>query len=432
VSRTDRWQILPPLSADEFAALKADIARHGVRVPVVIDVDSGEVVDGHHRIRAVTELGKRGIKVAYDRQTVRFADDDDRLRYVVGANLFRRHLTRQQRAEVAAVLRQRGWSLRRIGDTVGVNDKTVRNDLASIAELSAISLPERIERKGGGTYPSRRPTSPPSLFVRGDRDERRARAALAGFPVGGRTPSTLARAEEKARIAALARRRADALPERVNGRTWEVRTGDFRQVLAELPAKSVDAIVTDPPYDTAGMALYRDLSGFAARVLKQGRLLVAYCGKMDLPTLLGCLGEHLDYVWTAAVFLPGRHSIFRGRMIRGRWRPVALFSAGPYEPQRWIIDTLIAEGVGVKGPDDHYWQQTVGPFERLIEQVTNRGQLVLDPFVGGGTTGLACLATGRRFLGCDIDPGAVSLSVERLQAGESTDSPTVAAKGGRR
>ena len=51
---------------------------------------------------------------------------------------------------------------------------------------------------------------------------------------------------------------------------------------------------------------------------------------------------------------------------------------------------------------------------------TKPGELVVDPFVGSGTTGLACLAIGRRFLGADVDPGAVSLATERL---ESTTAP---------
>jgi DNA modification methylase len=48
-------------------------------------------------------------------------------------------------------------------------------------------------------------------------------------------------------------------------------------------------------------------------------------------------------------------------------------------------------------------------------------ELVLDPFRGSGTTALACLATGRQFLGCDIDPGAVSLALERIGAYERGD-----------
>jgi site-specific DNA-methyltransferase (adenine-specific) len=46
--------------------------------------------------------------------------------------------------------------------------------------------------------------------------------------------------------------------------------------------------------------------------------------------------------------------------------------------------------------------------------VSKPGELVVDPFTGSGTTGVACMATGRRFLGADVDPGAVALAIERL------------------
>ena len=39
------------------------------------------------------------------------------------------------------------------------------------------------------------------------------------------------------------------------------------------------------------------------------------------------LGEHLEYVWTGAISLPGRHLVFRRVMIFGRWRAVAFLSA---------------------------------------------------------------------------------------------------------
>ncbi len=52
----DIQSLIPPLSDDEFEALKEDIAKHGVIVPVVID-QHGAIVDGHHRVRACKELG---------------------------------------------------------------------------------------------------------------------------------------------------------------------------------------------------------------------------------------------------------------------------------------------------------------------------------------------------------------------------------------
>ena len=405
------WQVLPALSEAEFAELKADIAQRGIVVPVVVDADSGLIVDGQHRVRAWEQLRSEGRRLPdYPRDVRRFASDAERLSFSVAANLFRRHLSRTQRAEVVAELRERGWSLRKVSDVLGVHHETVRRDLEIVADAT---IPDRVERQGGATYPGRRPKTVPSIVVRSARDERRAREALAAL--GDEAPGTdLRRAEEKARLAALARRRAGDVPVVSEGPGWEIRTGDFREVLADIPDKSVDAIVTDPPYNVEGIPLYSDLSAFAARVLKPGRLCVAYCGKMALPEHFERLGEHLEYVWTGAIFLPGRHTIFRRKMIFGRWRPVAFFSAGPYEIRTTLVDALWSEGNGEKSSEDHPWQQAIPPFERLIEMATRQGELVVDPFLGSGTTALASLACDRRLIGADVDPGAVSQTLQRL------------------
>ncbi|MGD0983214.1 MAG: DNA methyltransferase [Acidimicrobiales bacterium] len=408
------WQVLPALSDEEFAQLKADIAQRGVAVPVVVDADTGLVIDGVHRVRAWEELRKEGTRVPdYPREVHRFASDEERLSFSVAANLFRRHLTRTQRADVVARLREMGWATRRIAGVMSVHHTTVVRDL-EIGAGAPFSGPERIERQGGGTYPARRPKAVPAIVVRSARDEARARAALAAL--GDEAPGTdLRRAEEKARLAALARRRAEEVPSKVDGPGWEIRTGDFREVLADIPDQSVDAIVTDPPYNVEGVPLYSDLSAFAARVLKPGRLCIAYCGKMALPEHFERLGEHLEYVWTGAIFLPGRHTIFRQKMIFGRWRPVAFFSAGQYEIRTTIVDALWAEGSGEKSLEDHPWRQAVEPVRRLVEMATMPEELVLDPFLGSGTTAEACATSRRRLIGADVDPGAVALAFERLR-----------------
>jgi hypothetical protein len=139
-------------------------------------------------------------------------------------------------------------------------------------------------------------------------------------------------------------------------------------VLADLANQSVDAVVCDPPYNREGLSSsYSALSEVAARVLKPGRLCVTDCGKAWLPDHFDRLAEHLDYVWTGAIFLPGRHTVFRHKMIFRRWRPVAFFSAGTYGVRTTIVDALMAEGAARKDRANHPWQQTVGPFSRLVE-----------------------------------------------------------------
>lgn len=85
--------MLPPMSDDEFAALKADIQEHGLRVPVV--ELKGQIVDGRHRARACEELG-------IDLLATELPKDAEPFAWVISANLHRRHLTTQQKAMVAA------------------------------------------------------------------------------------------------------------------------------------------------------------------------------------------------------------------------------------------------------------------------------------------------------------------------------------------
>lgn len=53
---------------------------------------------------------------------------------------------------------------------------------------------------------------------------------------------------------------------------------------------------------------------------------------------------------------------------------------------------------------------------QAIESFSDPGALVLDPFMGSGSCGEACALTGRRFLGCEVDPRYFGPAVERLRA----------------
>jgi len=185
-----------------------------------------------------------------------------------------------------------GWSLRRIASAVGVNEITVRRDLQGATYLAG----DKVSGTDGKTYPAARP----AIFVTNGRDAKHAGQVLR--VLGDEAPPRLLnmrRAEELSRYANLARRRREhgAGGDTVStGTAFELRLGDFREVLADLPNASVDAIVTDPPFTADALELWSDLSALGARVLKPGRLLVAYAGKMHLDDHIARLSENLDYL----------------------------------------------------------------------------------------------------------------------------------------
>jgi site-specific DNA-methyltransferase (adenine-specific) len=63
----------------------------------------------------------------------------------------------------------------------------------------------------------------------------------------------------------------------------------------------------------------------------------------------------------------------------------------------------------------YHWEQPGGPAQQLIEWLCPQGGVVLDPFAGTGTYGAATLATGRQFVGVELDRRRFEQSCERLR-----------------
>ena len=63
----------------------------------------------------------------------------------------------------------------------------------------------------------------------------------------------------------------------------------------------------------------------------------------------------------------------------------------------------------------HPTQKPVRLIERLIPLVTQEGALVLDPFMGSGTTGVACINTNRQFIGMELDEEYFDIARRRLE-----------------
>lgn len=85
--------------------------------------------------------------------------------------------------------------------------------------------------------------------------------------------------------------------------------------------------------------------------------------------------------------------------------------------KRYPITVLNFNGENNRGKL-HPTQKPVTLLEYLVKTYTNPGDLVLDNCMGSGSTGVACVNTGRRFIGMELDPGYFEIAKKRIEEAE--------------
>lgn len=179
----------------------------------------------------------------------------------------------------------------------------------------------------------------------------------------------------------------------------------------------VSCVVTDPPYITDdAVELHSQLADFALDVLPPHGALVVMTWQPILPAVLASMSRpRLVYRWTAAwTFETTARTPERKPRVFDGWKPILVF-----HKDGWTDDTTYLYDVVVSRDADkesHEWGQNVGGFRQLVRAVSNAGDTVCDPFVGGGTTAVAALAESRLFIGADNDLASVGVARERIAA----------------
>ncbi len=191
-------------------------------------------------------------------------------------------------------------------------------------------------------------------------------------------------------------------------------SGDFRQRGAAVADDSLDLIWCDPPY--AQPELYEDLAAFAARTLKPGAACLAYCGQHHLPGILAAMSRHLSYWWVLSLDLRhGRKGADHAKRVFIEWKPIVWFVKGELTPrQRYVGDGPVAVQPEL-GKRLHRWEQDTATPDYYIFNLTETDALVCDPMMGTGSTGVAALRAGRRFLGLERDAATCRLAEQRLR-----------------
>lgn len=217
-----------------------------------------------------------------------------------------------------------------------------------------------------------------------------------------------------------------------NGERWRVITGDCRAVFVEMSERSVDHTIMDPPYDEQthngartgnggdkilgiDFVPLADIDGLVDAVIKiSERWCLAFCTDAMIGDYKRAAKNRWirGGIWHKPDAMPqmtgdrpatfGEAVAIMHREGRKRWN-------GGGHPAFWSFPIERRDRV-------HPTQKPLQLMMKLVEQFTDPDDLVFDPFCGSGTTGVACLRLGRRFLGIEIDPKYAALARERLSA----------------
>ena len=200
---------------------------------------------------------------------------------------------------------------------------------------------------------------------------------------------------------------------------YEVIHGDCLQEMARMEVGSVDAVVTDPPY---GMNNDCDYTRFA--------------GGKKWSQIRGD-----DAPFDPTPWLEYPNVILWGYNHMARLLPVGIvlvWCKRGANPSPLTSDAELgwqkggSGGVRVfhhmwdgfrrqsqRGPSLHPTEKPVALMKWCIERVTQPGDLVFDPYMGSGATGVAAIELGRRFVGCEIDEGYFETARQRIESADA-------------
>jgi site-specific DNA-methyltransferase (adenine-specific) len=243
----------------------------------------------------------------------------------------------------------------------------------------------------------------------------------------------------------------------------ELHLGDCLEVLPTLPDASVDAIIADLPYGTTACKwdsviplepLWKEYK----RVIKPRGAVVLFGSQPFTSRLVMSNPDWYRHEW---VWIKNRGSNF-GNTIREPFKEHE--SILVFGPGKWTYNKQMQErtggGVALIGKDIrrktgtenygnfqeytvslpplrvpsswqkfntevglHPTQKPVALLEYLVRTYTNEGDTVLDNTMGSATTGVACLNTGRNFIGIERDPTYYDIALHRLEAVTPCESP---------
>lgn len=214
----------------------------------------------------------------------------------------------------------------------------------------------------------------------------------------------------------------------------KILNADCMDILQQLPDKSVDLVLTDPPYNASQSAMscadkhYTLVNedwdkGFVAldflqeckRVLKDNGSLISFCSIHTLAQYLNYDGMKCQQIihWLKTNPFPAIAKVYTPNVEYAVW----YVKGSPYTFNKKQAGQNVIYATTCSGAErgGHPTQKPLELWYKLLNVHSNEGDIVLDPFSGSGTTAVACHNLKRRFICVEKDPKYHADSVERYE-----------------
>lgn len=229
----------------------------------------------------------------------------------------------------------------------------------------------------------------------------------------------------------------------------DLRHGDCLEIMKQIPDKSIDLVVTDPPYKlvaggcTKGGMANSGIFSRNKRAVKRG-------------TVFDC-NEVSFSEWLPEIFRVLKHSAHCYIMINGRnlfhlqqecnkagfkYQNLLVWDKRHLTPNKWYMNQcefilMLRKGKAknihnmgtstlfsipsIVGRKKHPTEKPVELLQILIENSSETEDIVLDPFMGAGSTGVACVNIGRNFIGIELDKQYFDIAEKRINEAQEVN-----------
>lgn len=454
-------KLFPLMEGEELSRLAANIKKNGLRVPIVI-TDDEQVVDGRNRLTAC-EMAE--VKPKFETTNL---TGEELVEFVWSLNAERRQLTKSQRdaagVEMEAFIEAEEKKARRKSASAGGKAKAAKVN-GSSADVSAdTSAKQKYDNTQRTTAKvAAKVNSSPAAISRAKAVKERAPDLFKQMKDGKlKTNSAYNQLKQREKVQELERkaRESEFLAEQPE---WTLIHGDVVEKLESLGEQSLSRLIfTDPPYNIgvdygegkqADLMPKQDYLSWCDSWMALCKDQLTHDGSFwllvsdEFAAELCCIATELGFhrrAWVkwfegfgvncannfnrttrhifwfvvdpkSFVFHPSE--VMRPSDRQARYGDIRAAEGGKIENDLWQIPRLT--GTCKERIPAFPTQIPLAIADRIVRCATDPGDLVLDPFNGSGTTGVAAVQNGRKYIGIDKSEEFIDLAKMRIGTAEA-------------